>query len=937
MTDVENNTFAIPRSVETQLEAIFKRDASANNIAIVWPQVIDRAEMQTTFSIGTINTIVVCCVSELAIRYELLKERPVDTRLVMLVAADNSNLAEDVRARLWRQQVRRIDAWQTLIERLELRAIDPRLTKMGKNWFADALLQVWPQIEGETNIGDVLDHDSAWLALARGWLGFTAAQLDADTLFAWSIDLQPVKQPPDGFLQHIDHWFAPRLGDMAPVAVAALRNGTTSAENGATSSITESAGSFLALGLVIDLLASDSSATDNARTLVTLEERYLNRVQPDQSALRAFGQAARRFTQRMLSQSGSTPSAKIVRTLQTAENLLQELGCAELAFHSDLLPNGYQLRVDNLAQALSAHLSGSQPQNWQDVESGLAHIDTHFLADDTTQKQRVHVPVALARWLRRDAPSFSELTRATDLVRAYKDDGGFVDFARARLWNGDTNTNLADAYELLLAEVGQHLHSANQHFADDIEGLARGDKLPADLVYVENAIDELVAPLVKQQPVLLLVMDGMSQAVWRELADSFFLPRWAEYQRTGQKPDNTDSTRACSLIAAFPSVTKVCRHALFTGTLSEGAAADESRGFAKHPALMQLTGKTTPPVIFHKDKLREPGRPGLSSQVRRVVADEKHRLVSVVVNVVDDQLSSNDQLISRWREESLPVVDQVLDAAREAGRLVVLTSDHGHVRAFDSTRGDHGNDAQDGRYKAGTASVDEGEVLITGERVVQTDNKIVAPWSEHIRYAHPKKGYHGGVSLQEMVIPFAVYGISGQEPELDGWSTVTQHTPDWWQATDLVTPHILESREYSLEIPIPRKGSSPKTQLPMGDLFEDLEPKTEAPSATDDWVTSLLQSQTLASQRKRNARIPIDDTTLQLILSCLRDRGYQATTSEIARATGKPQGRVKGLMAGARKLLNVDGYDILSEDQPSDTVRLNRQQLFTQFGLEEIE
>jgi hypothetical protein len=34
-----------------------------------------------------------------------------------------------------------------------------------------------------------------------------------------------------------------------------------------------------------------------------------------------------------------------------------------------------------------------------------------------------------------------------------------------------------------------------------------------------------------------------------------------------------------------------------------------------------------------------------------------------------------------------------------------------------------------------------------------------------------------------------------------------------------------------------------------------------------------------------------------------------------------------------RRLLNVEGYPVLSVDEQSDTVELNRKQLFTQFGL----
>jgi hypothetical protein len=40
------------------------------------------------------------------------------------------------------------------------------------------------------------------------------------------------------------------------------------------------------------------------------------------------------------------------------------------------------------------------------------------------------------------------------------------------------------------------------------------------------------------------------------------------------------------------------------------------------------------------------------------------------------------------------------------------------------------------------------------------------------------------------------------------------------------------------------------------------------------------------------------------------------------------------VISAARRVLNVDGYPILSVDEASDTVELNRRQLLQQFGLE---
>ena len=213
------------------------------------------------------------------------------------------------------------------------------------------------------------------------------------------------------------------------------------------------------------------------------------------------------------------------------------------------------------------------------------------------------------------------------------------------------------------------------------------------------------------------------------------------------------------------------------------------------------------------------------------------------------------------------------------------------------------------------------------------DNRIVAPWSEQIRYAHPKKGYHGGVSLQEVVIPFAVYGSKSLDIQLDGWREVTQQLPNWWQlksdAETSIDPSV-EAQQFN----DPNKRLAPKKYETV-DLFEPVkEIETEA-SASHNWITSLLESPIFVTQKKRAARVNIDDTTLRSLLECLESRGNQAGTIELAEAIDKPARRIPGLIAGVRRILNIDGYDILSHDTDSGTVRLNTQQLKVQFGLAE--
>ena len=59
------------------------------------------------------------------------------------------------------------------------------------------------------------------------------------------------------------------------------------------------------------------------------------------------------------------------------------------------------------------------------------------------------------------------------------------------------------------------------------------------------------------------------------------------------------------------------------------------------------------------------------------------------------------------------------------------------------------------------------------------------------------------------------------------------------------------------------------------------------------------------------------------------------TSVALARALEFPALRLPGLLAKVQRVLNIDGYAVLSRDDASDTVELNRELLLKQFDLVE--
>ena len=126
-------------------------------------------------------------------------------------------------------------------------------------------------------------------------------------------------------------------------------------------------------------------------------------------------------------------------------------------------------------------------------------------------------------------------------------------------------------------------------------------------------------------------------------------------------------------------MTEVSRTSLLCGRLSQGTSADEQAGFEANPLLRTHCKSGFAPTLFHKSALRGKGDAVLAGDVREEIASPNRRIVGVVINAIDDQLLKGEQLDTRWTRDTIPVLPALLHEAKQSRRLVVITSDHGHV------------------------------------------------------------------------------------------------------------------------------------------------------------------------------------------------------------------------------------------------------------------
>ena len=91
-------------------------------------------------------------------------------------------------------------------------------------------------------------------------------------------------------------------------------------------------------------------------------------------------------------------------------------------------------------------------------------------------------------------------------------EGGFVDWARLSLREGTRYASCQEAYARLFNKVTAMREQQAQHFAELLRDWTVAGSVGDGVIPVEHILDEIVAPLAAQAPVLVIVIDGM---VWR--------------------------------------------------------------------------------------------------------------------------------------------------------------------------------------------------------------------------------------------------------------------------------------------------------------------------------------------------------------------------------------------------------------------------------------
>ncbi|MEY8689674.1 MAG: BREX-2 system phosphatase PglZ [Leptothrix sp. (in: b-proteobacteria)] len=888
--------------ITAQLDAVLAREPGARAIAIratkdqTWPDHLPHRGR--SFSVRW-------CASMLAIRSALteLDESANDVSgLVLMTPLSEHEVSQDILTRLARSRIFQPEGWAVIRELFRAKEIDARLGR--QPWMPQLLIDGTAQGDYEPVPSGFLDLDTAWREVLSRSLGLGPTRPDAVALLAWT--LSPASSIaldalPEAARVAVMAWLRDTCGP-----IARLIQGCVEGKR-----LTDA----VPIALVCEVVFASTDTPDAALGHAAIRlERYVNDLHVNRLDGKAWAEEVRQLLL----------GASITRhrpSLDRADDLLRELHLGEFAHLSDHLPSGLNHRMRLVAQALTSHVQVPS-------EAGLVMVEDHvdralrhrLLVLQPQRQERVLMARRLARWLLRpDAPGQTLKDAASWQVG----EGAHVDWARFRLLGGDELPELSAAYALLRDQVIARRDVFARRFAQALNVWnSTGNHHGGQLLPVESVLSEVVAPLAAHHPVMLLVMDGLSTSIYRELFAGIAHHGWMELQPG-------DELGARIGVAALPTVTEVSRASLLCGRLVTGSSSVEKPGFASHSDLLKASHAGHPPRLFHKAELAELGN--LSSELRAAIADRQRQVVGVVYNAVDDHLSGPDQLHQRWSLEDLRLLLPVLHEARQAGRLVVITADHGHLLEDGSTKVDAA--AQSDRWAPGDQPRSEAEMVFRRGRVktVEGDESVVCLWGERTRYGSRKNGYHGGVSPQEVIVPLHVLAPMGVS--IPNWSIAPPTQPDWWElphyAPDAKSPAITVSGT-------PKRTPSkrvPPVETPQAALFEPIETPAMVTAAPPDWIAAVLSSPTYAGQRQLAARVAPKDEQMRLLLLALHERGGKLTKAALAQRLGLAEVRLGGLLSAVRRLLNVDQALVVSVDEAAGTVTFNHALLLQQFGV----
>ncbi|WP_275557516.1 BREX-2 system phosphatase PglZ [Streptomyces sp. 5-6(2022)] len=826
--------------------------------------------------------------------------------LVVTTGVGDEQLGWDVRGHAVKRRTLTVENAEIVKQRFGAKELDPRMYR--ETWLLEALLDAEPH-SGWQRVGSVLTRDAAVRALlvARLGLARTGADdagdvaVDADTLLAWS----RTPAGPTRFneldareREELKRWLGETAGAAVPVLMSLVEAGRGN--------------DAMARGLLGSAMADPATGPDTVLAVGGLFG------QVRRADVLAFSDAVAGTLIRWIAEAkhNATARQRVFSVIDRADRLAAEAGLTDALRTSRFLLSSFTTQL----RAVATELERSPAR----AEATLADLRGHALA--TLHADRIAVAemaVRVVRWLDTPQPRVESVASG---VRAHLAEWGWVDRALNVLWSGDpVGDAVADhAYRAVHDTARARRDILDEQFAARLAAWSRTATAqnPGGCLVVENVLTDAAVPLFEGAAApLVLLLDGMSSAAAVQIGEEAEREGWIE---AVPKPPAGQSAQRLAAVSMLPSVTRISRASLLTGGAVVGGQSTETAGFAAYWKQHRGTG-----LLFHKASIGGPSGHRLAEELTTALASDA--VVGVVLNTIDEALDHGQQgERTQWRINDITFLRTLLAAAKNYGRPVLLAADHGHVleRGMNAGRAQMAG-AESARWRTG--AVGDGEVELSGPRVLEGGGTVVAPWREDVRYTPRKAGYHGGASLAEVTVPLLVL-LPALEALPKGWQVLPREltTPRWW-----TEPRALDdgSAENGTSQPATKAKSTRKRPQPTG---EGLFAETEVVPEPTTLGTEVVASSVYLAQKEYVRRAP-DAKVVASVIDALADAGETMSPAALAAAisaTGRVKRNIDGFIATLQRLLNVEGYAVLSFVDSGHTVRLDVRLLRTQFQLE---
>ena len=523
------------------------------------------------------------------------------------------------------------------------------------------------------------------------------------------------------------------------------------------------------------------------------------------------------------------------------------------------------------------------------------------------------------------------------LARWYSEDGGFVDLARSRA-RGSAQRAFGQGIQAVVAAADALRVAMDRRFAKGLVAWHDAGSPSNQVMPIGKAAEKLVAEFTKgndDRRVLVLLMDGMGWAQAVEILTD--LQSWGPIAWNRTK---ANGGAYVPVLAALPTITEVSRAAFFAGkelppVKSEATEKDTDR-WANHAAIRKFCRPGDAPRLL----LRGEGHTldgSATKEALSLIRDEQQRVVAIVINAIDSSLKGDTQQRHRWTVDSIRSLGEILNAARDSGRVVYLCSDHGHVPGDTLTSVGLPPDAKP-RWRPAKDATDlqEYEVFVSRDRAWApgTSPGIALLADDAHRYgggAHV--GEHGGAALAEVVAPhlFLGYdgGVGGPESTRDhALAVAAPYVPLWWHFEVLKAPTAVEPEP--VVAPRPPVAAAPTPQLsllPMSEPIAPAPPKhpSRPPVEAIDRASHPIRD-ALAKSRLFESHALTKDrrkTVLDTVGFLASRDGYRAPVGAYATVMNVLPPRAPNLISFVSEVVNVDGYAVLRHDVTTGLVHLD--------------